>query len=530
MNNINKLKKLLLLMEKQNNYFYIHGGDILFSFFTLIIVCGVFTYLSLKKKQKYYKKNWPKHRCDPSITPFAGFLNPPPGSNFKEKMDYTVKNYAMCNMNILQSNVGLFTKPMAGAQNMIAFLMLIALSALDFLRNIYNIIRDALMNIISNLFGKFANVMIQMQLWLANLKDTLWKIAGTFLSFLFFGVGSLYTTLSVLNNLVAVVLIILAIITIVSLFSLGLIYIVPWLGIPSYIIWSVAYLTISVPLIIVAVFGAVINNTAKQQQCDADPNCCFHGDTIVKTESGLIKMSDIVIGEKLENDNIVHSIMKITPNEPLYNLNNILVSGNHYFYCKKNGYIKVKESSDSKITDIKTDYYYCLITSKKEIIINNIKFCDWDDLDITDSMQIKNMFDIDKVEELNEKFNTCLHPNTIIYLKNKKNKIKNKKKIKNIKIGDELIDGSIVECIIKSKEPKNIIEYNIDNKTIIGKNIYFSNLGDFNKIKEESIQTNEKLIYYSIITNTGILNIENIEIKDHNSVFDTIIDRFNRNF
>jgi hypothetical protein len=135
--------------------------------------------------------------------------------------------------------------------------------------------------------------MIQMQLWLANLKDTLWKIAGTFLSFLFFGVGSLYTTLSLLNNLVAVILIILAIITIVSLFSLGLIYIVPWLGIPSYITWSITYLTVSVPLIVVAIFGAVINDAAKQQQCDADPNCCFHCDTIVKTESGLIKMSDI---------------------------------------------------------------------------------------------------------------------------------------------------------------------------------------------------------------------------------------------
>jgi len=385
------------------------------------------------------------------------------------------------------------------------------------------------MDIIGTLFGKFANVMIQMQLWLANLKDTFWKLAATFLSFLFFGIASLYTTLSALNNFVAVVLIILAIITIVSLFSLNLIYIVPWLGIPSYITWSIAYLTISVPLILVAIFGTVINNSAKQQQCDADPNCCFHGDTRLITERGPIKMRDIVIGEKLENDNIVHSIMKIKPNEPLYNLNNILVSGNHYFYCKKNGYIKVKESVDSKITDIKTDYYYCLITSKKEIIINNIKFCDWDDLDITDIMQIKNMFDIAKVEELNEKFNTCLHPNTIIYLKNNKNN-KNKKKIKNIKIGDELIDGGIIECIIKSKEPKNIIEYNIDNKTIIGKNIYFSNLGDFNKMKEKTVKTKEELIYYSIITNTGILNVENIEVKDHNSVFDTLIDKFNRNF
>ena len=71
------------------------------------------------------------------------------------------------------------------------------------------------------------------------------------------------------------------------------------------------------------------------------------------------------------------------------------------------------------------------------------------------------MFNIDNIDELNDKFNTCFNPNTIIYLKN------NKKKIKNIKIGDEMIDGSIVECIIKTKEPKNVKQYNINNKTII---------------------------------------------------------------
>ena len=365
MNNIHKLKKLLVLMEKQNNYFYVHGGDILVSFFSLLIIWCVFSYLSLKKKQNYYKKNWPEHRCDPAITPFAGFLNPPPGSNFKEKMDYTVKNYAICNMNILQSNVGLFTKPMKGIQNMIAFLLLIALSSLDFLRNIYNIIKNSFMGIIWKLFGKFANVMIQMQLWLANLKDTFWKVGGTLISFSFFGLASIYTSLSALNNLVAIALIILAIISVVSFFFLSLIWIAPWLGVPSYIGWSLAYLGAATPLLIVAVFAAVLNETVKQQQCNSDPDCCFHGETLVQTEKGMKKMRNIVIGEKLKNNNIVHAIMKIQPNEPLYNLNDVLVSGNHYFYCKENGYIKVKDSKYSKITDVKTNYYYCLITSNK---------------------------------------------------------------------------------------------------------------------------------------------------------------------
>merc|ERR1712166_104118 len=423
MDNITKLKKLLLLMEKQNNYFYIHGGDILVSFFTLIIAMFIFSYISLKKKQHFYKKNWPKYKCEPSITPFAGFLNPPPGSNFEEKMDFTLKNYAMCNATILKSNVGLFTKPIGGFQKMMAGLIIIALSGLNFIRTMFDVITKHFMKFIGLLLGKFFNILIALQVWLANLKDTFWKTGAVMINMLFFSIGTLYTAMSFLNNLLAVVIIILAIITVVSLFNLALIWIVPWFGIPSYIAWSIAYITTATPFIIVAIFAAIINNVVSKSQCDGDPNCCFHGDTKLKTERGIIKMKDIVVGDKLDK-NVVHSIMKVNAGEPLYKLNNVLVSGNHYFYCKKNGYIKVKDSKQAKISNIKPKFYYCLLTSTKEITINNTLFCDWDDLDITDIMQIKNKYNIDKIEDLNHKFNTCLHPDTIICMKN--NKINNK--------------------------------------------------------------------------------------------------------
>lgn len=532
MNNITKLKKLLLVMEKNNDYFYVHGGDILFTFFTAIIVWGVFSYISLKKTQRFYKKNWPKYRCDPAVTPFAGFLNPPPGSDFQAKMKYTLKNYAVCNLSILQSNAGIFTQPIKDFQKMLAFLMVIALSGLDFIRNMFVIIKGNFLKIIGYLYGKFANIMIELQIWMANLKDTFWKIAATLLNFMFFGVATFYTTMTFLNNLVSVIIIILIIVTIVALFFLAIISILPMIAIPGYIVWTVIYISIVVPLIIVAIFVGNINKTIEQQNCDADPNCCFHGDTKLKTERGVIQMKNIEIGDKLENSNVVHSIMKIKACEPLYNLNDVLVSGNHYFHCEKNGYIKVKDSS-AKLSDIKTEYYYCLITSKKEIIINNIKFCDWDDLEKVDIMQIKNMFKLDKTEEINDMCNSCLHPDTNICITNIRENIREnihtRKKIKNIKIGDKLCDGSYIIGIVKSK-PFDMVKYTIDDKIIMGKNIYFSNLGDFIKIKQEIYKTNEDIIYYNVITNTGKLNVDNIEIEDHNNVFDTIIDKANIHF
>tara|TARA_B000000557_G_scaffold247334_1_gene231097 strand:+ start:184 stop:978 length:795 start_codon:yes stop_codon:yes gene_type:complete len=116
---------------------------------------------------------------------------------------------------------------------------------------------------------------------------------------------------------------------------------------------------------------------------------CFKQDTLIKLKNKqLIKMKDIKLGSKLNNDIEVVGILRLKNhnNEPFYkiyseDLNNyIYVTGGHLIYndeTKK--FIKVKYHSKSIKTDIIDSELSCLITSNNKIPIGEYTFWDWED-------------------------------------------------------------------------------------------------------------------------------------------------------
>jgi hypothetical protein len=118
---------------------------------------------------------------------------------------------------------------------------------------------------------------------------------------------------------------------------------------------------------------------------------CFNPYTLVELENGKTKfMKDIDLGDILKNGSIVESVMKIDNKNnsiPLYVIKNggvdrsdIYVTGSHYVYddtCKK--FIKVENYSNATISEVKSEWFSCLITSNHKISIGNEIFWDWDD-------------------------------------------------------------------------------------------------------------------------------------------------------
>ena len=118
---------------------------------------------------------------------------------------------------------------------------------------------------------------------------------------------------------------------------------------------------------------------------------CFHPNTLVKLKNGEIKaMKDISLGDVLEDESIVESVMKIDNKrepEPLYvikkggmNEDDIYVTGSHLVYDKsKHKFIKIKKYVKAELTDKKVDWFSCLITNTHKIPIGNEVFWDWED-------------------------------------------------------------------------------------------------------------------------------------------------------
>jgi len=117
---------------------------------------------------------------------------------------------------------------------------------------------------------------------------------------------------------------------------------------------------------------------------------CFHPDTSIKLKNGNIKrMKNIDLGDILEDDSVVETVLKIDNKKktiPFYqisngvNRENILVTGSHLVFDKEsNSFIKVEHYRNAKLTNITYDWFCCLITDTHNIKIGDELFWDWED-------------------------------------------------------------------------------------------------------------------------------------------------------
>lgn len=102
----------------------------------------------------------------------------------------------------------------------------------------------------------------------------------------------------------------------------------------------------------------------------------FKSNTLLKTHNGFKNISEIIIGDKL-NDDIVIGIVKLSGKYiELYNYNGIIVSGNQAV-CENDLWLRVHQSKYSVRLNNKIDTLYHLITNKNRLVINNHLFTDF---------------------------------------------------------------------------------------------------------------------------------------------------------
>jgi hypothetical protein len=118
---------------------------------------------------------------------------------------------------------------------------------------------------------------------------------------------------------------------------------------------------------------------------------CFDPETKVRLQNGDIKMmKDVDLGDILENGSIVESVMKIDNKRdhvPLYvikghgvNKEDIYVTGSHLvFNDATKQFCKIEDYNNAKLSDKKTYWFSCLITSDHKIQIGCEVFWDWED-------------------------------------------------------------------------------------------------------------------------------------------------------
>ena len=243
--------------------------------------------------------------------------------------DNLEENFVYCVQSMQTNFMGYLLQPLTFITNTIGGLLNNFMEEIQFVRAMFDKVRTFFSSVIQNVFGVFLNLVIEFQKITIGIIDLIGKLIGILVSMMYVIDGSILTMKST------------------------------WNGPP----------------------GQLVRALGK----------CFYPETSIKLLNGNIKaIKDIDLGDVLEDGSIVESVMKIdnkSENIPLYIIKNegvnnedIYVTGSHLvFDTQSKKFIKVDNYKKAFLSNLKTDWFSCLITSNHRIPIGNELFWDWED-------------------------------------------------------------------------------------------------------------------------------------------------------
>ena len=527
-------------LYKKAGYMNKYGSDV----WATVILCLIFLiaifYLVFFNSLEVIKSDWENRKCDPSVMLFAGFINKPAD---KTNFDFTSENFAQCINSTLEKVSSIIFQPFYLLLNTITILYNGFIESLQYLRKLLNYLRTQFDSITGVIYGGLSNVTVPFINMMVKIKDSMQKVTGILTSALYTLFGSYMTMQSLFLIIIDLIILILIVICCMMIAFIIIIYSLPFcLGcfgwIPLGILIPV-FLAILAPIILFKIMMDRIlamstPNTPKMPTC-------FVGDTLVELNNGLKKkIREIEVGEILKHEIKVTSTLKLCgKDQHLYNLNGVIVTGEHRVFHKEMGWLKVKAHPAAiYLPEQHEEFVYCLNTDKKVFILNETVFSDWDDIDNEVVADLNKYCVYLPAHFSNTDIHTYLgnglHPASKIKLE-----YGIEVELQNIKVKDVLSNGATVKGVIKiAAQDLFIGEYefidkqnNIKRQLCCSKNIVIEDkvLGKINLMEEamtvRADKENQEPYLYHLLTDTGYFTVNNIQIHDYNFGIDAYLEK-----
>ena len=259
---------------------------------------------------------------------------------------------------------------------------------------------------------------------------------------------------------------------------------------------------------------------------DAARFICFHKNTKITMENNSYKkIKNIKTGDTIKNGGKVLATHIFWGLTSLYSYGGVIVSPSHLVY-ENGSWVRIGNSEKSQLLRKREKRIYCLTTEKGTMVINDILFSDY--------MEIKDNSDMNILMNHVSKHLDIYSPTYLCekvwgFEKNTKIKLKNgyAKKIKNIKIGDVLEKGNIVQGVTKIYG-KNVTLYEYNGIVCSGNIIFKRHTWYYMKDIGTPLKKTKKILYH-IFTSDGELVINNTLYKDYNQVSNGVVhDKINK--
>ena len=148
------LKKEVKRMYSNVGYITIYSPFILLSVFLIIILILIISFTKVMSNVKDIKDDWENQKCNPSVIPFAGMINPIPN---KTSFESTGENYEECIKHNITNIANVHLDPLKFMTSGITDLFMIITESINFFRSIYATLRNNILDIFNNFYSIFIN-------------------------------------------------------------------------------------------------------------------------------------------------------------------------------------------------------------------------------------------------------------------------------------------------------------------------------------------------------------------------------------
>jgi hypothetical protein len=522
-----------------------YGTDLWITVIIFFIFFLIMSYYHIINNIQPIIADWDNQKCNPSVIPFVGFINKPPDMG---AFEFTGLNFTGCIQTLLKTVVADVFIPIYYMMKIFTDIFNDFNEILNGIRSLFNTLRINIKTFTDDVMNRILNITVPIFQFVINMKDMLSKTNGVLAATLYTFFGVYYTLKSALGAAIEFIVDILWILAIMILALIVISYI-PIIGLFAEIAiipLLVIFILILLPLI--AIEGAAFEVLDMSPQIFPDVPGCFSKNTKISKYYNAnknmanknyvdVNISDIVIGDKLADGSLVTGVIKFSATkQKIFNLYDVIVTGDHRVLHDKLGWIKVKNHPDSRpINDFKEPFVYCLMTDSKTFKIGEIVYSDWDDIDDKVLSDIKNnckfIPETFKKEDIHYYLDNGVHGDTPIYLEDY-----NSVKLENIQVNDTLIGGVKVLGKVKIDAINTSGVYKLNNlnkykcisitSELIGSpniELHECDLGSYNNstITDDKIENIPFL--YQLITDTGYFYINGLKVKDYNYGIDKYI-------
>ncbi len=518
-------------LYNKSGYMDRYGLDVWITIFLLIIFLLAISYYNVMNNIQPIKADWINKRCSPNVIPFAGLINKGPEDT---TFEYTQKNFTQCIQTILTSISDDAFKPFYYLMNIISQVFKALTSAIAAIRAQFYKIREASRIFAEKILGRALNITVPIIQFFVVIKSMLGKTLGTITSALYTLLGSYFGIKSFMLFFVSLVMDILYALvgTIVGLWAASAF--LPFL-IPVAVSTTAVMAAILIPLVIIQVMMSNVMELTTSSPPDIP--ACFAESTKLELKDGrVVSVKDIEIKDILKDGSKVDAVMKLSShNQTIYNLNGVIVTGNHSVYHETKGWISVDEHPESVRVDsceFIDPFVYCINTDTKVVKIGSLTFSDWDDLDDNDFEYLKTNSPLTrsfKTSDIHKCLGAGFHGNSVVQLDNGRSI-----KISEINVNDSLESGGRV-CGIVKINGENILsglhEYSFEhtdssNKQMVNtlcctENIFIDDpkVGIHHTSNMEMNGRNEcnTKYLYNILTDSGYFVVNGVRVQDFNA-------------